>query len=196
MSRRTAGLVGLVAALTAAGVASAQPPAAKPVWQYAHDLRVRKGGSTDFDKDTPKVGIEVFKDDAGGALVAVTQAGNLAVIPAAAVGAEKKAAWLFAHELFGWRETQVMDMGPMGKYRIFGRKFDLGGIMNKPKEMAQVPPNWGFYFRVTDLPQAVERVKANGGRILNGPMEVPGGSNIVNCMDPQGAAFSLHQTKA
>ncbi|HET9538942.1 MAG TPA: VOC family protein, partial [Mesorhizobium sp.] len=26
---------------------------------------------------------------------------------------------------------------------------------------------------------------------LNGPMEVPGGSWIVNCVDPQGAMFSL-----
>lgn len=99
MCRRTAGLLGLAAAMTAAGVTSAQPPAAKPVWQYAHDLRVRKGGTTDFEKDTPKVGIEVFKDDAGGALIAVTQAGNLAVTAAATVGKEKKAQWLFAHDL-------------------------------------------------------------------------------------------------
>lgn len=106
------------------------------------------------------------------------------------------AAMKFYSDMFGWRETQVMDMGPMGKYRIFGRKFDLGGMMNKPPEMAQAPPFWGFYFRVTDLPQAIERVKANGGKILNGPMEVPGGDTIVNAMDPQGAAFSLHQKKA
>jgi hypothetical protein len=32
-------------------------------------------------------------------------------------------------------------------------------------------------------------------KILNGPMEVPGGSSIVNAMDPQGAAFSLHGGK-
>src|SRR5438477_313160 len=99
MRGRTTGLIGLVAALTAAGVGTAQPPAAKPVWQYAHDLRVRKGGSADFDKDTPKIGIEVFKDDPGGALVAVTQTGGLAVTPLTQVGAEKKAVWLFAHDL-------------------------------------------------------------------------------------------------
>jgi predicted enzyme related to lactoylglutathione lyase len=105
------------------------------------------------------------------------------------------AAMKFYSDLFGWRESQVMDMGPMGKYRIFGRKFDLGGMMNKPPEMAQAPPFWGFYFRVTDLPQATERVKDAGGQILNGPMDVPGGDTIVNAMDPQGAAFSLHQKK-
>jgi predicted enzyme related to lactoylglutathione lyase len=105
------------------------------------------------------------------------------------------AAVRFYSNLFGWRETQTMDMGPMGKYHIFGRKWELGGIMNTPKEMAQVPPNWGLYFRVDDVATGVERVKANGGQVLNGPMEVPGGDQIVNCLDPQGAAFSLHQKR-
>ena len=40
-----------------------------------------------------------------------------------------------------------------------------------------------------------ERIKAGGGQILNGPMEVPGGDLILNAMDPQGAAFSLHEKK-
>ena len=53
-----------------------------------------------------------------------------------------------------------------------------------------------IYFRVPDINAAVERIKANGGKILNGPMEVPGGDWIVNAMDPQGAAFSLHAKKA
>jgi predicted enzyme related to lactoylglutathione lyase len=69
-------------------------------------------------------------------------------------------------------------------------------MMNKPPEMANVPPNWQIYFRVSDLDAAVERIKANGVQILNGPMEVPGGDRIVNAMDPQGAAFSLHERKA
>ena len=61
--------------------------------------------------------------------------------------------------------------------------------------MAQVPPHWGLYFRVTDVHAGAERIKANGGQVLNGPMEVPGGDWIVNGMDPQGAAFSLHHRK-
>jgi predicted enzyme related to lactoylglutathione lyase len=43
---------------------------------------------------------------------------------------------------------------------------------------------------------AVERIKANGGQVLNGPMEVPGGDRVLNAMDPQGAAFGLHAKKA
>jgi predicted enzyme related to lactoylglutathione lyase len=107
------------------------------------------------------------------------------------------AALKFYSEIFGWQESSAMDMGPMGKYHIFkGSTYDLGGMMNKPKELANVPPNWGIYFRVPDVDAAVARVKDNGGQILNGPMDVPGGDRIINCMDPQGAAFSLHSKKA
>jgi uncharacterized protein len=105
------------------------------------------------------------------------------------------AAMRFYSELFGWKETSTADMGPMGKYHMFGRSFDLGGMMTKPPEMAHIPSNWGLYFRVDDIDAARDRVTTNGGQILNGPMEVPGGDMIVNCLDPQGAAFSLHQRK-
>jgi predicted enzyme related to lactoylglutathione lyase len=106
------------------------------------------------------------------------------------------AAMAFYHEVFGWQPSEAMDMGEMGTYQMFNRPHGMiGGMMNKPPEMANVPPTWQIYFRVPDIPAAVERVKANGGRILNGPMEVPGGDWIVNAMDPQGAAFSLHARK-
>jgi predicted enzyme related to lactoylglutathione lyase len=105
---------------------------------------------------------------------------------------DAEAAMKFYTDVFGWHPTDTMDMGPMGKYYMFGRAFPLGGMMNKPKEMAQVPPNWNLYFRVPDVNAAAERVKANGGQVLNGPMEVPGNQWIVNCMDPQGAAVAFH----
>jgi predicted enzyme related to lactoylglutathione lyase len=106
------------------------------------------------------------------------------------------AAMRFYQQVFGWEPSEAMDMGPMGKYQMFNRPHGMiGGMMNKPPEMANVPPNWQIYFRVPDIKAAVERIKANGGQILNGPMEVPGGDEIVNAMDPQGAAFALHAKK-
>lgn len=110
---------------------------------------------------------------------------------------DAEAAMKFYSEVFGWQPSEVMDMGEMGKYRMFNRPIGMiGGMMNKPPQMANVPPHWGIYFLVSDINAAIERVKANGGQILNGPMEVPGGDWIVNAMDPQGAAFSLHAKKA
>jgi predicted enzyme related to lactoylglutathione lyase len=110
---------------------------------------------------------------------------------------DAEAAMKFYTEVFGWQASESMDMGAMGKYHMFNRPIGMiGGMMNKPPELAQVPPHWGIYFRVPDINAAAERVKANGGQILNGPMEVPGGDWIVNAMDPQGAAFSLHARKS
>jgi uncharacterized protein len=106
------------------------------------------------------------------------------------------AAMKFYQQVFGWQPSEAIEMGPSGTYQMFNRPHGMiGGIMNKPPEMAQVPPNWQIYFRVPDVDAAAERVKANGGRILNGPMEVPGGDRVVNAADPQGAAFGLHARK-
>jgi predicted enzyme related to lactoylglutathione lyase len=107
------------------------------------------------------------------------------------------AAMKFYEQVFGWQPSEAMDMGPVGMYQMFNRPHGMiGGIMNKPPEMANVPPNWQIYFRVPDVDAAVDRIKASGGKILNGPMEVPGGDKVVNAMDPQGAAFGLHAKKA
>jgi predicted enzyme related to lactoylglutathione lyase len=107
------------------------------------------------------------------------------------------AAMKFYSDVFGWQPSETLDMGEMGKYHMFNRPHGMiGGMMNKPPQLAQVPPNWQIYFRVPDIKPAVERIKANGGQILNGPMEVPGGDWVVNAADPQGAAFGLHAKKA
>ena len=84
-------------------------------------------------------------------------------------------------------------MGPMGKYRIFGADgVQMGGMMDKPEN---IPVSaWGFYINVDGIDAAAERIKANGGQVLMGPHEVPGGSWIVQAMDPQGAAFALVST--
>jgi predicted enzyme related to lactoylglutathione lyase len=108
-----------------------------------------------------------------------------------------EAAFEFYHELFGWDRTESMDMGEGGIYQMYGSagsEKPLGGMFNKPAEMPG-PPAWLYYISVEDVNSAVEKVKELGGQILNGPMEVPGGDLIAQCMDPQGACFALHSTK-
>ncbi|HEY8535506.1 MAG TPA: VOC family protein [Vicinamibacterales bacterium] len=103
------------------------------------------------------------------------------------------AAMTFYGEVFGWTPGEAMDMGPLGKYHLFNRPHGMiGGMMNRPPQLANVPPNWQIYFRVADITSAVERITANGGTVLNGPMEVPGGDMVLNARDPQGAHFNLH----
>jgi predicted enzyme related to lactoylglutathione lyase len=105
---------------------------------------------------------------------------------------DHKAAYDFYQKLFGWDKTGDFDMGEMGVYQMYGRNDQsLGGMFTKPADMP-MPPNWLYYIRVPDVDEAAERVKSLGGQVLNGPMDVPGGDRIAQCMDPQGAAFAVH----
>jgi predicted enzyme related to lactoylglutathione lyase len=86
-------------------------------------------------------------------------------------------------------------MGAMGRYQLFATGGPaIGGMMTKPAEVPM--PFWTYYFQVDAVGAALERLKAEGGKVINGPMEVPGGSWIVQGIDPQGAMFSLVSRKA
>lgn len=106
-----------------------------------------------------------------------------------------EAAWEFYSTVFGWEKKDSMDMGEMGTYQMYGNSgvdMPLGGMFNKP---AEVPvSNWLLYTMVENVDEAAEQVKALGGMVLNGPMDVPGGSGdrVVQCIDDQGAAFAMH----
>ncbi len=105
------------------------------------------------------------------------------------------AAWNFYSALFDWEKRDLMDT-PMGPYQMFGRdRFTYGGVYRKPDDMP-APPNWLHYTMVDSADAAAERAKQNGGQVINGPMEVPGGDRIAVIMDPQGAAFAVHSKKA
>lgn len=99
-------------------------------------------------------------------------------------------AFAFYGEMFGWQKADAIDMGAMGTYQMFSAGGQpIGGMFNKP---ATVPaPFWTYYFNVAGIDAAAERIKASGGKIMNGPMEVPGGQWIVQGTDPQGAMFAL-----
>ena len=111
------------------------------------------------------------------------------------LAADGEKAFTFYAELFGWTKDEAIDMGAMGRYQLFAAGgAAIGGMMTKP---AEVPaPFWGYYFQVDGVGAALERLKAAGGKVSNGPMEVPGGSWIVQGVDPQGAMFSLVSRRA
>lgn len=103
------------------------------------------------------------------------------------------AAVRFYSELLGWKVLEEMDMGPMGTYRVFGvGETRLGGIMNLPAG-ARRPPAWLYYVNTGDLDAMVAKATRRGGKVLNGPVDIPGGGRIAQLADPQGAAFALHQ---
>jgi uncharacterized protein len=104
--------------------------------------------------------------------------------------AELESGFAFYATLFGWTKAEAIDMGPMGTYQLFAiGGTTVGGMMTKN---ASVPaPYWLYYVNIDAIDAAVARIKAAGGEVLHGPMQVPGGSWIAQCLDPQGAIFAV-----
>lgn len=100
-------------------------------------------------------------------------------------------AFEFYRDLVGWEKLSEMDMGPMGKYLLYGRDGkQVGGMMTKPAGMP-MPSAWLYYINVPEIDSALERAKSKEARLLMGPQQIPGGGWIAQLMDPQGAAFAL-----
>jgi uncharacterized protein len=98
-------------------------------------------------------------------------------------------AFAFYSELFGWRKADA-EIDQADTYRLFScGGLTIGGMYTK--RPGGPLPFWLLYFNVEEIDAAVERVKAGGGRVFEGPDELPGGSWIARCADPQGAAFAL-----
>lgn len=102
---------------------------------------------------------------------------------------DPQAARRFYGEQFGWTAEKFMPMGEHGEYRFIDHHgLTLGAITGA---MGGQPPHWRFYFRVPSVGAAKDMAEAKGGKIVMGPMEVPGGDHIVIGIDPQGAEFAL-----
>lgn len=152
--------------------------------------------------DIPTVGRYAVIADPQGAVISLFKPGSaMALHDASKPGefcwnelftSDPGGAFGFYSKLFGWTKKDELDMGPMGKYLIYGvGDVTLGGIMKKPES---VPVSrWVYYAEVSDLDAAMARAKTQGGKVLMGPQEVPGGGRIAQLTDPQGAVFALHQ---
>jgi hypothetical protein len=92
----------------------------------------------------------------------------------------------FYGAVFGWEaeehELQRADGGPgpaiYVEWKLDGR--DVGGMMDISGMLpAEVPAHWLVYFGVADTDAAVEKVKAAGGDVRFGPVDIPAGRFAV-----------------
>ena len=100
-------------------------------------------------------------------------------------------------DLFGWRLTEALDLGPeFGTYQLFSwpdAAHSVGGMISSVRRWTGVHPHWLFYFEVDDLDRALAETVSRGGKVLNGVRIMPGGARVAPCEDPQGAAFALRE---
>jgi predicted enzyme related to lactoylglutathione lyase len=103
------------------------------------------------------------------------------------------AAVKFYSKLCGWGVGPKHDMGAeFGTYHLMlqnGNQYV--GIF----QSSSTPPGWMCYVKVDDVGKAANAAKSAGGRVINGPMEVPGGSWIAQILDPAGVMFAVHEEK-
>jgi predicted enzyme related to lactoylglutathione lyase len=152
--------------------------------------------------DLPGGGRYAVLEDPQGAKFGVHQAGTaMGEAPPPGVGeftwhelatSDAKAAMGFYTKLFGWEVGPVHNMGPAGDYHLFLRNGEQYGGIYVSEDPA---PNWLVYIGVEDAGKAAALVKSAGGRVVNGPIEVPGGSWVAQALDPDGAPFAVHEPK-
>lgn len=189
--------------------------AAAPIWlAYFHvedvDARtaevVAAGGKTYMEpSDIPQVGRIALVEDPQGAIFYLMKpasdmgdqestafsptlmgrcAWNELVVP------DQEKALPFYKDLLGWVSNEAMPMGPMGDYSFLDvGDTRIGAMMNR--SAPDQPVKFTFYFAIPDVDAAVDKVKAGGGSIIMGPMDVPGGQRIIVTVDPTGASVGF-----
>ncbi|HTI02434.1 MAG TPA: VOC family protein [Acidisoma sp.] len=189
--------------------AAQMPP--RPIWfgyiavddvdAKAKEIETAGGSIHKAPEDIPSIGrFAVVSDPQGAVFMLFKGAGEppppLGMMQTGSVGwnelhaRDAPAIWPFYEETFGWSKDTAHDMGPMGVYQLFkGSGLPCGGMMTDTQSSPH--PYWLYYFVVDDIDAGLERVKSNGGTVLFGPQEVPGGAWIINAQDPQGGNFAL-----
>src|SRR5262249_40363153 len=105
------------------------------------------------------------------------------------LAADPHTAFDFYSGLLGWQKAEDNGDNANPYYLFAAGDEPIGAVATKLPEMSM--PFWLYYFNVSDVDVAAQRVTAAGGQILGGPDEVAGGSWAVQCRDPQGAVFAL-----
>lgn len=89
----------------------------------------------------------------------------------------------------GIAQEGAMPMGELGDYSfLHAGETAIGAVM--PVVM-NARPGWLVYFGTDDIDAAVERLKAAGGTLIQGPDQIPGGSYAVVAEDDAGARFGF-----
>jgi predicted enzyme related to lactoylglutathione lyase len=101
----------------------------------------------------------------------------------------------FYTKVVDWGTTQWGDGAEgMPPYTMWtANNAPLGGVMPLPEEAKKMgaPPHWLPYIGTPDTDATAARAQQLGGRLLNGPMDIPTVGRFAVLQDPQGAVFAV-----
>lgn len=110
---------------------------------------------------------------------------------------DEAGALAFYSAMFGWVDDP-QEMGPGWYYHMqtIGG-LPVGSLYGQGEEERQqnIPPHWNTYITIDDVDAAAERVQAQGGALVFGPMDVFEAGRMAFLRDPQGAHFAIWQAK-
>jgi predicted enzyme related to lactoylglutathione lyase len=161
----------------------------------------RLGGTVYVPPTTSNIGRIAVVADPQGAMLALLKGLKVGRQQPGALGKPGRVGWhellaadwekafAFYNELFGWEKADA-EIARTDTYQSFSAGGQTIGGMFTKRPMEPIP-FWLYYFNVGDIDAAVDRVKSSGGQIFEGPLEMPDGSWIARCRDPQGAGFAL-----
>jgi predicted enzyme related to lactoylglutathione lyase len=104
-------------------------------------------------------------------------------------GGDGKKLQEFYSSLFGWK---IDANNPMNYGMVEAESGSIAGGVGPAGPEGS--PHLTIYIEVDDLQAALDQAEKLGGKIINPPMEVPGGPTIAHFSDPEGNFVGL--TKA
>ena len=110
------------------------------------------------------------------------------------VTADPDASKTFYDSVIGWT-IEAQPSGPMD-YRMIGSGSGdglVGGVMRLLPEMQAVggKPGWLFYIGVDDVDTTADAIRAKGGQVRMGPVDLPNVGRLALVADPQGIPFYI-----
>ncbi|NIA71889.1 VOC family protein [Pelagibius litoralis] len=97
----------------------------------------------------------------------------------------------FYGDVIGW-ETEAMEMPGGGIYTVLkAGDQPVGGILQRPPEMADQPVHWASFITVDDVDRRVAAATAGGATLVTPLFDVPGVGRMATLKDPVGAVISL-----
>ena len=99
----------------------------------------------------------------------------------------------FYQDVTGWTPSEH-SMGDYADYVMSdaGGK-PVSGVCHARGGNASLPPQWLIYITVENLDRAMDRCRAGGGEVINGPRQAGEHGRFCVIRDPAGAAVGLFE---